>query len=254
MKSTIVKKREFALKYKRVKLLFLIFITISTTTIYANTINNLKHALAQQEYKNKNYKEALERFKKLPRDNTTLFEIASTLYRLGRYKEAIAYYKMVNSASLQGLVYYNLANCYYKLGNYKMASRLYKGASKFKKVSKKAIKNLKISKKKEYFAKAAKIKECKGKQLSIGDEKAKLDDFNDPFVSSKLILAKLKELDKSNTSKDKSIKLREKINTKKVEKSKQKSNKIYNSKSLQESRIEQKIKNKKIKTLLIPIE
>ena len=217
----------------------------------ANTIDNLKHYIAQYEYKNKNYKEALAKLKELKPTNQVLFEIANTLYRLKRYNEAISYYKMVNSASLQGEVYFNIANCYYKLKKFNKATLFYKSASKFKKLKQKALKNLKLSQKKAQIARASKIKDCKGKDVGLGKDRAKLFEFNDPFVSKELKLANLNRVDKANVvvSNNKRVSKIELLK----DKNSTKSSKLFTLDKLKEKRVNRALENKELKTLLIPL-
>ena len=224
-----------------------------TIFIHSNSINDINHYMAQRDYKNGLYKEALEKFKKLPSSSIVNFEIASTLYRLKRYKEAIAYFKLANNPKLNGLVYYNIANCYFKLGDYNKAIELYKNATKFDNIKQKALKAIEISKKEKEIKFGSKIKECKGIAVGRGNNKAKIYKFDDPFISKDLKLAKLKDESKFNISNSKNIK--DKVNIDyNITKSTKKGNKIYSLEHIREKRVNKKLNNQKSNTLLIPIE
>ena len=224
--------------------LLLIFIIV---ILNANTLDNLQHYLAQQAYKNGNYQKALKKFKSLNQNYKITFEIANTLYRLNRFKEAISYYQMVNHPSLQGEIYFNIANCYYKMRQYNKANIFYKNASKFKDIKIKALKNLKISKK------LAKINNSKGKNKR-GKKRANLEDFSDPFVSKNLKTAKLNNQDAANAINAKLIKRVSKIELLKEKNNTKKSDKLYSLDKLKKDRINRALEEKERKTLLIPID
>lgn len=229
------------------KKLIVLFIALP---LFANIIDNTKHFLAQKEYKSGNYKRALKEFQKLPKNSEIYFEIANTLYRLKKYHQALAYYKLITNPKLEGAKLYNIANCYMRLNKLNRAIIFYKEASKFIK-SKELKHNLLLAKNR--LKNSQNTLKCKTAGSSRGFLETKIDNFDDPFLSKDLKLAKLKNEDKDNIL-NKSSNIRDsKISRFKEQNSSKNSNKKSNLENLNEQRILKKLNNKEIKTLLIPI-
>ncbi len=108
-----------------------------------------------KKYKKKKYAQSLKEFQKAKDytlyDRKLDFNIGDALFKLGKYEEALNYYKnAINSSdeNLKKSTYYNMGNVYYKTKRYKQALDSYKNALKIDPSFKKAKKNLELTIKK----------------------------------------------------------------------------------------------------------
>jgi len=114
------------------KIIILIFMLISFS--FASLLDFKKLPNIYSLYNSGNYKDSLLELKSLNRDTPRVnYDIANILYKQGKFKKAINYYKRsfgkgVNEASR----IYNLANCYFKLKEWDSAIFSYKIALKLK--------------------------------------------------------------------------------------------------------------------------
>ncbi|MBD3840633.1 MAG: tetratricopeptide repeat protein [Campylobacterales bacterium] len=87
---------------------------------------------ANQYTKEQKYKEAQKEFEKLPNSPQGFYNIANTLYKQGKFEEAIANYEKVQTSdpSLKASSLYNIANSYVKLNNLEKAKEYYEKSLK----------------------------------------------------------------------------------------------------------------------------
>jgi len=89
---------------------------------------------AKEAYENKDYKTASKNFEKVAHSSEAKYNLANSLYKEGKYKEAIENYKNVvtSNKELEHKKLHNLGNSYAKLGDYENAIKSYKSALKAK--------------------------------------------------------------------------------------------------------------------------
>jgi len=91
----------------------ILFFILLHCSLFAAYLDGFYLYKAMDEYKNRDYKKALENFSKVEeRDEQILYNIANTLYRLGRYSEAIEFYEKLRSVELNFKKFYNIGNSY----------------------------------------------------------------------------------------------------------------------------------------------
>lgn len=87
---------------------------------------------AQKAVKEGNFTRALQAYRRIePQNDRLRYNEANLLYRLEKYRAALALYRRILEPSLQGPRLYNMANCYVRLGDYPKARTFYEGAAKF---------------------------------------------------------------------------------------------------------------------------
>ena len=92
---------------------------------------------AKEAYANAHFDRAIKEFSvvaKSKRNPQSYYDLANAYYKAGRYKEAIDYYKRVQTKDrkLEFKKLYNLGNSYFKLQNYQEAIKLYEKALSIK--------------------------------------------------------------------------------------------------------------------------
>lgn len=88
---------------------------------------------AKQAYSVKNYKEAATQFHALYASPQSYFNLASTYYKLGKYKAAAKIFSEIRTRekALKQKIYYDLGNCALKLKKYNKAKKYYIDALAF---------------------------------------------------------------------------------------------------------------------------
>ena len=172
-------------------------------SLEASLLDFQKIDRAKQDYLNGNYSKSLKLFKSLNKDEPELnYNIANTLYKLSRYKEAIKYYKRSLGGKVNELERrYNLGNCYFKLKDYDSAILAYKYALKIDN-SDDVKHNLELAYKMKYkpkkrkkdTKKSNKKGKDKGKNSKNNKKSKKIDKKSQ--TSSKLTKDELKKLKK----------------------------------------------------------
>ncbi len=126
---------------------------------------------ANKSYEEKNYKKSTELFERLSRSSAgseVWFDLASSYYKSGRYKEALKSFKKVvtKNREVEMAKLYGMANCYVKMGDLQEGARLYRKVLKMGE-DEDAKENLKLVLK---LMKEQKAKEKEGGKK--GDEKS----------------------------------------------------------------------------------
>jgi Ca-activated chloride channel family protein len=186
---------------RRVLILF-----FAVTLNFASIVDFNKISKATLLYNSGNYKESYSSFKELKSDTPEVnYNIANTLYKQGKYKAAIKYYKRAFGASVdEANRIYNIGNCYFLLKEYDNAIFAYKMALKLKddedtkanlalayKIKNRPKKQSKKDKQKKKEGKGAKDKQNKGKK-----GKSSKKSTNKDKKLTKEELKMLKELEK----------------------------------------------------------
>ncbi len=194
----------------------LFIVTIFSMILNAGLFDFSKLSKAEKLYNEGDYNDSAKVLKSFGVDgNIYRYDMANTLYKAGRYKEAIKYYKRAFGNGVDELNrVYNLGNCYFKLQDYKNAILAYKAALKIRD-DKDAKENLAlaIQKSKEPKNQSKKHKKKQKKRERNGKSKKK----NKKKLSKKE-LRKLKEIAKKKLL-DKELKkmLKNNLKERKVE-------------------------------------
>ncbi len=100
--------------------------------VQAGVLDEYRLHRAQVLQKEGKYKEALELYRMLPASSEEIrYNMGNLYYRLGRYDDALRLYRGVESPALQGRRLYNMGNCYARKGDWRKAERFYRAAMKF---------------------------------------------------------------------------------------------------------------------------
>ena len=175
----------------RVLFIFAIFSLILNAGLFDFT----KLSKAEKLYKEGDYNGSAKVLESFGVDsNIYRYDMANTLYKSGRYKEAIKQYKRAFGDGVDELSrVYNLGNCYFKLQDYDSAILAYKTALKIRD-DKDVEANLALAIKKSYEPKKRKTKKHKKKKKK--KEKNSKSKKKNKKKLSKKELKKLKELAK----------------------------------------------------------
>ncbi len=208
---------------------------------------------AQDKYNQHHFKESLKLYLSIDKKSDKIYyNIATTLYRLKRYKEAINNYKLVKQKNMQGRVLYNIGNCYIALNIYKEAIVFYKSSLKY--IDNNIVKdNLKKAQKIENIQKLNKF--CKVSNPFKSNVERELKNFDNEDISKNLKDAKYKPTNIQNNISNQLSSSRFKV----IKNSEYR--KVYrynkNSRAISQKYIEKEIssrlKNRELKSLLIPI-
>ncbi len=173
--------------------LFLILIT-SLTLLSASLIDFKYINDYLDNYENKHYQEALNNLKALNKDTPEInYNIANIYYKMGKYKEAIKYYKRaVGKGVDEADRVYNLANCYFKQNQLDNAIFAYKIVL-LHKDDKDARYNLFITKEKKFRKEIEAKEKKKRKTKKRKDGKSKNKDKKK--IKKKLTKEELKKLE-----------------------------------------------------------
>ena len=194
----------------------LFIIAIFSIVLNAGLFDFVKLSKAEKLYNKGDYNDSAKMLESFGIDgNIYRYDMANTLYKAGRYKEAIKYYKRAFGDGVDELNrVYNLGNCYFKLQDYKNAILAYKTALKIRDDKDvEANLALAIKKSKEPKNQPKKDKKQKKKKEKNGKSKKK----NKKKLSKKE-LRKLRELAKKKLL-DKELKkmLKDSLKERKVE-------------------------------------
>jgi len=226
---------------------FIVLWLLSFCLLNAGVLNDYKIYRANSFYLQKDYKKALTAYLKIePKDDTIYYNIANTLYRLGQYQKAIDYYKLVKKPKWTAKKYYNIGNAYAMQKNYLKAMIFYKNALKFSKNTK--IKhNLEYAKKRLIIMQDVMLSNSK-----CSTTQTELLNFDDKNISKDLQDAKYKNEQKFNISDNFEERLKG-FADKESNNSERNSTKVIMQKELILKRVNNKLKERKAKVLLIPI-
>ena len=243
----------------------IIFFTISfVTLLFSNILDHYFIIEAHKQYEDKDYHEALLYSNKIEdKDDSIYYNIGNIYYRLKKYEKALMSYRYISDAKLNFEKQYNMANCYAMLNRYNDAIIYYRSALRFKDDTD-TKENLNI-----VLAKQKDLKE-KEKHKELIDRDNKLFSFMDRLGSSMMDKDSNKGKNRFNNSKsDKKVIAIKKDNiTNNI--TKHINNKIKNQIDLkedikiskeqqttlttdQERKYSKLLKDKKIRTLLIPM-
>ena len=102
------------------------------TPSYSGILDFQTLSEAKEAYENKNYKYASNQYKKVANNNEANYNLGNSLYKEGKYKEAIsAYEKVVTSdKEFEAQKLHNMGNAYVKLNNLDKAKEMYENALK----------------------------------------------------------------------------------------------------------------------------
>ena len=172
----------------------LLILTIFSIILNAGLFDFTKLSKAEKLYSEGDYNASAKVLESFGLDsNIYRYDMANTLYKAGRYKEAIKQYKRAFGEGVDELSrVYNLGNCYFKLKDYENAILAYKTALKIR--DDEDVKynlSLAIKKSKESKNQNKKEQKRKKKKEKSGESKKK----NNKKLSKKE-LKKLKELAK----------------------------------------------------------
>ena len=203
---------------------------------------------ADNSYKNNNFKESAKLYSKLLKDKNTPevhYDLANSLYKQKKYKEALKEYEQINSkdSSLMFKKYYNEGNAYAYLKKYDEAIKAYEKALKINPKDEDARHNLELIKKLR-----AKSKEQRAKK-NRQNKNSKKSDKNKQNKNSKK--NKNGKNSKSNNNKAKNKEQRAKSKNDKQQKNaqdKKRQNKKREKQKNQEKNKNQKSKKKKKKS------
>ncbi|WP_083568657.1 VWA domain-containing protein [Arcobacter sp. LA11] len=118
-------------------------IAIIVTTIFISTFSTNLEAVvfdfqtiekANNNYKQKNYKEATKNYQKVSNTQEAKYNLGNSLYKEEKYKEALNTYKNITTTN-QTLEYkklHNMGNSYVKLNDLENAKKMYENALKIK--------------------------------------------------------------------------------------------------------------------------
>jgi len=101
---------------------------------------------AKKAYNHHAYLKSYNLYSKIDNDQAK-FNSANSLYKMGKYKEALNIYKQIKSKNLKEKTLYNIGNCYAKIGKIDEAIKSYEDALKIDPKDKDAKYNLELLKK-----------------------------------------------------------------------------------------------------------
>ena len=243
----------------------LLFIFSFQIILFANIFDDINLFKGQVEYKNKNYKESLKLYNKISKKTDNIhYNIGNILYKQKEYKKALVEYKKINSIKLNYKKFHNIANCYVALNQLDMAIAFYKSALKFQN-SKTTKYNLLLAleiQKKIIEEKQKEIDKQKRKDITplanVG--KNRMDSFKNDSKSDKTSANKEKKdiLYKSNNIsnlKSKSV-LEDIQNIKPIDIKSDKKSSVTKPilSDIEENKWNKTLSDKKINTLLIPLD
>ncbi|ADV46094.1 tetratricopeptide repeat protein [Nitratifractor salsuginis] len=109
-----------------------LLLALQTALYAASALEGYRLWQAQRAAKEGDFTRALQIYRQIkPQNDRLRYNEANLLYRLGKYRAALALYRRILEPSLQGFRLYNMANCYVRLGDYPRARIYYEAAAKF---------------------------------------------------------------------------------------------------------------------------
>ncbi len=118
-------------------------------TLFGNIFEDFNIYNAQKEYEKQNYEKAFGHLSNIKKkDSKVYYNLGNTLYKMGKYEEAILEYSKVTNKDMQHIVNHNIANCHLKLENYEKAVEFYNKALVFKN-DERTVYNLEMTKQKQ---------------------------------------------------------------------------------------------------------
>ncbi len=116
-----------------VAVLCITLIAFASTKSYAFLLDFRDIEQAQKYYKKGNFPKSVEYFEKVARSKKSpyaYYDLANALYKAKRYKEAIKYYKMIETPNrlLEYYKLHNMGNAFFMLKDYRSAIESYKKA------------------------------------------------------------------------------------------------------------------------------
>tara|TARA_B100001063_G_scaffold195278_1_gene186935 strand:- start:2636 stop:4279 length:1644 start_codon:yes stop_codon:yes gene_type:complete len=127
-------KRKNINKSKTILSIFVVLISININQLHASIFDFQTIEEANNAYKNKNYKKAIEKYSDLEQNEQTKYNLANSLYKEGKYKEAIKEYDGIktDNKDFDFKKLHNLGNSYVKVNNLEKAKNTYENALKLK--------------------------------------------------------------------------------------------------------------------------
>jgi len=204
---------------------------------------------AQKAYKSGNYKDALKLYSQIePKDDSIYYNLANTLYKLKDYTKAIEYYKLIKATNLTAKKLYNIGNAYVMQKNYLKAIIFYRNALKFED-------NPKFKENLEYaISHMNALRDVMLSNSKCSVTQAVLDNFEDQNVSKDMQEAKYKPEDKFNVLDNLDEKLADLISSDSNNSDNNISKVLKVQQKLINNRVQNRLKERSSKVLLIPIE
>ena len=127
-------KRKNINKSKTILSIFVVLISININQLHASIFDFQTIEEANNAYKNKNYKKAIEKYSDLEQNEQTKYNLANSLYKEGKYKEAIKEYDGIktDNKDFDFKKLHNLGNSYVKVNNLEKAKNTYENALKLR--------------------------------------------------------------------------------------------------------------------------
>ncbi len=122
-------------KNKRIVNIILIIFAINATTNLEASIFDFKTIdKANEQYKNKDYKNASKTYKKVLNTPEANYNLANSLYKQEKYKDALEEYAKVTTTKedFEYKKLHNMGNTYVKLNDLENAKKMYENALKIK--------------------------------------------------------------------------------------------------------------------------
>ena len=204
---------------------------------------------AQNAYQSGNYKDALKLYSKIePKNDIIYYNIANTLYKLKEYSKAIEYYKILKANNLTAKKLYNIGNAYLMQKNYLKAIIFYRNALKFEN-------NPKFKQNLDYAIKHMNtLQDIMLNNAKCSTTQAVLDNFDDENVSKDMQDAKYEPEDKFNVLDNLDKKIADLISIDSNNSDSNISKVLKIQQKLINNRIQNRLKERSSKILLIPIE
>lgn len=127
-------KRKNINKSKTILSIFAVLISININQLHASIFDFQTIEEANNAYKNKNYKKAIEKYSDLEQNEQTKYNLANSLYKKGKYKEAIKEYNGIktDNKDFDFKRLHNLGNSYVKVNSLEKAKNTYENALKLR--------------------------------------------------------------------------------------------------------------------------
>ena len=203
---------------------------------------------ANTHYRAGEYKEALKLYESIePKSDRIYYNIANTYYRLKKYRKAIAYYKLIESEKFNAKKYYNIANAYVMQKSYLKAVIFYRNALKFSN-NPKYRENLEYAKRQMVILRDVMLSNAK-----CSATLAELDNFDDQNLSKDLQETKYLNESKFNILNKFQTKSEDLVSSISESNDTNRSKEFKIDKRVIENRIQEQLKQRSNKVLLIPV-
>jgi Ca-activated chloride channel family protein len=235
---------------------------VFTYTLYANIFDDIKLYNSNNYLEKKDYKSAYSELNSISnKTNKIHYNIANTLYKQGKYEDAIKSYKEVHSKALDYNKLHNMGNAYAKLNNFDEAVKSYEEALRIKK-DKDTQFNLELIKKKQ--KEQQKQKNKKEQQDKKNKNQKDKKDGSDKKSQDKKSKKKEENGEKKKDIKEKKDNIsnnhqeNKKKNMQDIQKNENNNTKPENLKNTDLSHLEEKkyqklLNNRELNTLMIPL-